>query len=150
AEQLALEIYGEHGRPGSVRTEMHRLRTHLGSLLGERPYRILGHIDCDLTAVESRVRQGQIEGAMHLYLGAPLAQTEVPRLVELRERINDGVRAAVLASASPELMERWLRLPSGQDDYEVSRRLIGLLERDDPRRAAERSRLRRLVSDGTN
>ncbi len=148
AEQLALEAYGEQGRPGSVRTEMHRLRAHLGTLLGERPYRLLGYVDCDLTAVESFVRVGNIAAAMQHYRGAPLAQTEVPRLVELRDRLGDSVRAGVLASGDPDLLEAWLRLPVGRDDYEVSRRLVAVLDREDPRRAAERARLRRLISGG--
>lgn len=147
AEQLALEAYGEQGRPGSVRTEMHRLRAHLGSLLGERPYRLLGYVDCDLTAVEAFVRSGQMSDAMNLYRGAPLAKTEVPRLIELRDRLDDSVRAGVLAAGSADLMEAWLRLPAGRDDFEVSRRLVALLGREDPRRAAERARLRRLVSE---
>ncbi len=37
AEQLALEVYGERGRPGTVRTEMHRLRAQLGSLWVSAP-----------------------------------------------------------------------------------------------------------------
>lgn len=150
AEQLALEAYGEHGRPGSVRTEMHRMRAHLGSFVGERPYRLLGYLDCDVTAVETRVRQGDVDGAMRLYRGSPLAHTEVPRLVELRDRLDDAVRAAVLSSNNADLMEMWLRTAAGRDDYEVSRRLVALLDRNDPRRAAERSRLRRIVSDAND
>lgn len=144
AEQLALEAYGERGRPGSVRTEMHRLRAHLGSMLGERPYRLLGAIDCDVTAVEAHVREGDMVSAMRLYRGSPLRQTEVPRLTELRDRLDDAMRAGVLSAGDPSLLEAWLHTPAGRDDYEVSRRLIAMLGRDDPRRAAERSRLRRL------
>ncbi len=44
----------------------------------------------------------------------------------------------------PQLLELWMRTPTGRDDYEASRQLITTLEREDPRRAGERARLRRL------
>lgn len=146
AEQLALEVYGEHGRPGSVRTEMHRLRVHLGELLGERPYRLVGALGCDLAGIEERVRSGDVSGALAEYRGPAVPGTEVPRLVEMRERIDDGLRAAAIATGDSELLEAWLRTPNGRDDYEASRTLIARLDRDDPRRAVERSRVRRLAS----
>ncbi|MEH3052812.1 MAG: hypothetical protein PGN13_02245 [Patulibacter minatonensis] len=144
AEQLALEVYGERGRPGTVRTEMHRLRAQLGATIGERPYRLAAPIGCDLHDVDERIRRGDLRGALARYPGPALAQTEVPRLVELRDRIDDALRAAVLATGDPSLLELWLRTPTGRDDYEASRALMVGLSREDPRRAGERSRLRRL------
>lgn len=144
AEQLALEVYGETGRPGTVRTEMHRLRAQLGAVVGERPYRLLGPMGCDLSDVEERIRRGDLHGALTRYPGPALAQTEVPRVAELRDRVDDALRAAVLASGDMQLLEQWMRTPTGRDDYEASRALISGLEREDPRRAGERSRLRRL------
>lgn len=145
AEQLALEVYGEHGRPGTVRTEMHRLRLQLGALIGERPYRLLERVDCDVDLIESQIRRGEISDAVRQYVGPAVPQSQVPRLVELRDRIDDALRAAVLADGDAGLLERWLATPSGRDDYEVSRALMGRLDRTDPRRAAERSRVRRLA-----
>lgn len=146
AEQLALEVYGEHGRPGTVRTEMHRLRLQLGALIGERPYRLLERIDCDADLIEAQIRRGEISAAVRQYVGPAVPQSGVPRLVELRDRIDDALRAAVLADGDAGLLERWLATPSGRDDYEVSRALINRLDRSDPRRAAERSRVRRLAA----
>ncbi len=127
-----------------MRTEMHRLRAQLGQLVGERPYRLLGPMGVDLSDVEERVRRGDVRGALARYPGPLLAHTEVPRLVELRDRVDDALRAAVLASGDPQLLELWMRTPTGRDDYEASRQLITTLEREDPRRAGERARLRRL------
>lgn len=147
AEQLALEVYGEQGRPGSVRTEMHRLRTHLGPLIAERPYRLQGVLDCDFAGAEKAVGAGDLADALVRHRGPVLPQTEVPRLVELRERLEDHLRASVLASGDATLLEAWLSTPSGRDDFEVSRALVTRLGREDPRRAAERPRLRRLAEE---
>lgn len=147
AEQLALEVWGERGRPGSVRSELHRLRPILGPLLGERPYRLTSPIACDLRRVERLVREERVSEAVDAYAGPLLPQSEVPRVVELRDRIDDQLRAAVLASGQPDLLEAWLRTPTGRDDFEASRLLAVSLPRTDPRRAAERSRIRRLAGE---
>lgn len=146
-EQLALEVWGERGRPGSVRSELHRLRPILGPLLGERPYRLTSPVACDVTRVERLVRDERVTDALGAYAGPLLPQSDVPRVVELRDRIDDQLRAAVLASGETELLEAWLRTPTGRDDYEASRLLAVSLPREDPRRAAERSRIRRLASE---
>ena len=146
AEQLALEVYGEFGRPGTVRTEMHRLRVQLGGLIGERPYRLLHRMECDAQVIEASIRRGEVGIAIDRYAGPAVPQTQVPRLVELRDRIDDALRAAVLAGGDATLLERWLLTPTGRDDYEASCALIARLDRSDPRRAAERSRVRRLAA----
>ncbi|MDQ8047103.1 MAG: hypothetical protein REI11_21025, partial [Patulibacter sp.] len=148
AEQMAVELYGAAGRPGTVRTEMHRLRHSLERLIGERPYRLLGRVDCDVLDFERRLEASDVREVLDRSLGPTLSATTVPRLVDLRDAIDGRIRDAVLASGDVALIERWLRTPAGRDDAEASRRLMGHLGRDDPRRAAERSRLRRLmVSD---
>jgi hypothetical protein len=147
AEQLAIELRGEKGRPGSVRSEMHRLRPLVGSLLAERPYRLTGAFRCDVADTEVLIRDGRIGDALSAYAGPLLAHSEVPRIAELRDRVDDQLRAAVLASGDATLLERWLRTPTGRDDFEASRQLAVSLPRNDPRRAAERSRIRRLAGD---
>lgn len=147
AEQLALEVWGEKGRPGSVRSELHRLRPILGSLLGERPYRLTAPVACDVVRIERLVREERVADALADYAGPLLPQSEVPRVAELRDRVDDQLRAAVLASGEPRLLEGWLRTPTGRDDFEVSRQLAVSLPRTDPRRAAERSRIRRLAGE---
>lgn len=147
AEQLALEVWGERGRPGSVRSELHRLRPILGPLLGERPYRLTSPVSCDVSRVERLVREERVADAVRAYAGPLLPQSDVPRVVELRDRIDDQLRAAILASGEADLLEAWLRTPTGRDDFEASRMLAVSLPRMDPRRAAERSRIRRLATD---
>ena len=147
AEQLALELWGEKGRPGSVRSELHRLRPILGPLLAERPYRLAEPLQIDVAQIETLIRDGRVGDALKDYDGPLLPHSTVPRIAELRDRIDDQLRAAVLASGEPALLEAWLRTPTGRDDYEASRQLAVSLPREDPRRAAERSRIRRLASE---
>ncbi len=147
AEQLALEVWGERGRPGSVRSELHRLRPVLGPLLGERPYRLTGQVACDVVRIERLVREERVGEALEDYAGPLMPHSDVPRVAELRDRIDDQLRAAVLASGEPALLEAWLRTPTGRDDFEASRQLATSLPRTDPRRAAERSRIRRLAGE---
>lgn len=146
AERMAAEMYGPGGRAGTVRTEMHRLRSALPELIGERPYRLLGRIDCDIDGVEHLVETGDVATAITRYPGVTLATTTVERLIERRDSIDDRIRGAVLASGNVALLERWLGTPAGRDDVRASRSLMASLARDDPRRAAERSRLRRLTA----
>jgi hypothetical protein len=68
----------------------------------------------------------------------------VPLIAELRDRVDDALRATVLASGDPVALERWLATPSGRDDLVATKALISGLPRGDTRRAASLSRLRRL------
>jgi hypothetical protein len=42
AERLTIELYGERGKPVTVRAELSRLRRMMEGLLQARPYRLLG------------------------------------------------------------------------------------------------------------
>ena len=70
----------------------------------------------------------------------------MPLVVEARQRLDDGLREAILAGGSADLIEAWLRNPSGADDLEACRALVARLDGDDPRRPGAISRLRRLLS----
>jgi hypothetical protein len=69
----------------------------------------------------------------------------VPTIVEVRHRLEAGLREAVLASDDAAMLVRWLDLPSGRDDEGACRRLVDLLVPGDPRRASALSRLERLT-----
>ena len=74
----------------------------------------------------------------------------MPLVVEARQRLDDGLREAILASGSADLLWSWLANPSGEDDVEACRALISHLGTADPRRPAAISRLRRLLPPGTS
>jgi hypothetical protein len=146
AEKLALELYGEFGKPVTARAELSRLRRALPGSIVANPYRLAVEIRDDRREVEELLAAGRLGEALDRYPGPLLPSSEVPLVVEARQRLDDGLREAVLASGSAELIEAWLGNPSGEDDLEACRALVARLGGEDPRRPAAISRLRRLLS----
>jgi hypothetical protein len=144
AEQLAYEIWGEQGKPVSVRAEIHRLRQRTGIDIADHPYRLNEPLLIDAMSVERLARAGMVDAALDLYDGPLLPNSSVPLVAELRDSIDDALRATVLASGDPVALERWLGTPSGRDDLVATKALIQGLSPADPRRAGSLSRLRRL------
>jgi hypothetical protein len=146
AERLALHLYGEFGKPVTARAELSRLRRALPGAIAANPYRLAVELRDDRAEVEELLAAGRIGEALARYPGPLLPSSEVPLVVEARQRLDDGLREAILASGSADLLEGWLRNPSGEDDVEACRALVARLGGSDPRRPAAISRLRRLLS----
>ncbi|HEY0280686.1 MAG TPA: GAF domain-containing protein [Solirubrobacterales bacterium] len=146
AERLALQLYGEFGKPVTARAELSRLRRALPGAIVANPYRLAVELQDDRAVVEELLAAGRIGEALDRYPGPLLPTSEVPLVVEARQRLDDGLREAILASGSPDLLGSWLANPSGEDDLEACRALISRLASEDPRRPAAISRLRRLLS----
>jgi GAF domain-containing protein len=142
AEEVAIALHGDFGKPVTARAELSRLRRILGgaTLLAE-PYRLAAAPRADFLDVGD----GRDLGA---YPGPLLPRSEVPLVVEAREALDHRVRGAVLRSADPALLHGWVHGAAGRDDLEATRRLVALLSADDPRRPAALSHLRRLVRSG--
>lgn len=148
AERLALELYGEFGKPVTARAELSRLRRALPGTIVANPYRLASELRDDRAEVEELLGAGRLAEALEAYPGPLLPDSEVPLVEEARRRLDDGLREAILASGSAALLEAWLRNPSGEDDVEACRALVARLGGEDPRRPAAISRLRRLLSPG--
>jgi hypothetical protein len=144
AEQLAIELYGDFGKPVSVRAELSRLRRLLGDNLETHPYRIGPRVRWDFSVLERLAEMGRVREALERYVGTLLPASEVPAIVAARERLDFSLRGAALASEDPDLLWAWLHTPSGADDVFAWRRLADLLAQDDRRRVAVLSQLRRL------
>jgi hypothetical protein len=144
AEQLAVELYGDFGKPVSVRAELSRLRRLLGDSLQTHPYRICARVQWNFAVLERLVETGRVREALRRYAGQLLPESDVPAIVAARERLDFGLRGAALASADPDLLWTWLHTPSGADDVFAWRRLADLISEDDRRRAGVLSQLRRL------
>jgi GAF domain len=146
AERLALQLYGEFGKPVTARAELSRLRRALPGAIVANPYRLAVELRDDRAIVEELLGAGRIGEALERYPGPLLPTSEVPLVVEARQRLDDGLREAILAGGSANLLWSWLANPSGEDDVEACRALIARLGAEDPRRPAAISRLRRLLS----
>ena len=116
AEQLALELFGEGGKPVSARAELSRLRRLLGTTLCADPYRFEGRFDADFLDVEGSVEEGRARSALERYPGALLPRSEAPGITELRRGLDAGVRSTVIGSGDDMLLKRWLESPAGRDD----------------------------------
>jgi hypothetical protein len=116
AEQLALELFGEHGKPVSVRAELSRLRRLLGPALDTQPYRFATAVQADFLDVRDELDAGRPAAALAAYSGELLASSEGPGISELRRCLDSGVRAAVLSSGDDALLRTWLDSPAGWRD----------------------------------
>jgi hypothetical protein len=144
AEELTLELYGETGKPASVRGEVSRLRQTLGDLLQSRPYGFSEPVGSDLHEAEWLLEAGDLPRAVALMRERFLPRTEVPRILETREALEHGVGVAVRRSRDPDLLRIWCETAPGQEDRDAAGELLSLLTPSDPRLPAARARLRRL------
>jgi hypothetical protein len=144
AERIAVELYGEAGKPVTARVEISRLRAALGINLGTRPYRLPIPVTADFLAVGALLDAGQVADALAGYAGPILPGSEVAAIVEAREALDYSLREAVLRAQDADLLRTWLDSASGRNDLEACRQFTSLLAPGDTRRPAALSRLRRL------
>ncbi len=147
-EELAWHLYGDYGNPVTVRAEVHRLRHLIGNCLDAKPYRITARVDADFLTVRERLRKGDVAGAVDLHRYPLLPHSEAPTIRDEREQLIASVRGALLARGDAEALLRWSETPAGADDPCVHARLLELLPRSDPRRAAVAARAARLREPG--
>lgn len=144
SEELTLEVYGEDGKPVTLRAEMSRLRRTLGTLLTARPYGFAVPATSDLQEAERLLADGRMREALALTRDGVLPGSNAPRIIEARQRLEHGLRTAVLASRDPELLGTWCRSVPGQEDEPAAEALVHLLDPADPRMPAARAQLVRL------
>ncbi|MCW3013859.1 MAG: transcriptional regulator [Solirubrobacterales bacterium] len=143
-EELALALYGERGRPATVRTELCRLRKLIGPWLAAVHDRLTVSVDADFLAVRSLLRGGDARQAAEGYPGPLLPRSEAPGVVELREELDTWVRRAAITSEDREALWAWLDTSSGRDDRAALKSFLADLPFDDPRRALAATRLGQL------
>jgi hypothetical protein len=145
AERLALLLYGDDGNPTTVRGEVLRLRSLIGSdVLRTRPYRLNADVDTDFGAVRRALAAGQPAEALRACAGPLLPRSDAPEIREERDALCAGLRRAVLAADETDLLVEFARHPLGCDDLAAHDRLLELMGPHDRRRpalAAHRDRL---------
>lgn len=96
AEALAREVYGEGGKPGTVRAELARLRGLLGFRLAANPYRLIG-ITADFLDFSQAVTADGTPILPECDPALLLPSSQAPGIVRLRERLRQQAAAAVPA-----------------------------------------------------
>jgi hypothetical protein len=144
AEELALALYGEEGRPSTVRTEVCRLREQLGPGIETAPYRFTIQVDADFLDVQRRLRAGAALEAAQRYHAPLLPHSDAPGIVALRDELDGWMRRAVLGADDAETLWAWLQSASGQDDLAAWKRFLTAVDFRDPRRALAASRVAAL------
>ena len=144
AEELAIALYGDFGKPMTVRAEMSRLKRLLGSALGAEPYRFAVPVDSDLATVRQLLEEGRAADAVSYYPGPALPHSEAPGVVELRTELDGWMRRAVMTTDDVEPLWTWLHTPSGEDDVAAWKRFLAAVPYEDGRRGQAATRLERL------
>ncbi|MFF5933595.1 GAF domain-containing protein [Streptomyces sp. NPDC012508] len=123
-ELLTLLYEDESVTPVTLRAELSRLRGLLGpELLRSRPYRLAATVDADFATVDRRLASGAVSAALADYAGPLLPVSRAPGVVRLRERLADGLRAALVDRGDPALLADWTYSAWGGDDVEMWRAL---------------------------
>lgn len=135
AEQLTLELYGEHGNPVTARALVSRLRDVDGDLVSTRPYRLGSRVRVDLSVVRRLLSDGAGAAALAMYPGPLLTASQVAAVELLRREVDLAVRGVAMAGG-PDALWRWLDTPTGAEDLAAIDRFLALSRHDDPRRAA--------------
>jgi hypothetical protein len=143
-EEIAYGLYGDPGRPASVRTGLCRVRKGLEPWIYTERNRVKLEIDADFLVVGRLLRAGRVVEAARLYTAPLLPRSEAPGVVEARDQLDAWVRSAVMTSNDQEALWRWLKSDSGADDALAWKRLLAQLDFADPRRSLTVSRLGQL------
>jgi len=141
AEQLALRVWGEGGRPEVAKAEVQRLRQRLP--LVSRPYRILGGVWADFVTVRERLLRGNLEGALALFGGPLLPGSNAPVVLEAREELWSLLKKTLLSQGSS---QQAFETAMQEEDPEFWESVLAQLTPGDPRRALLETRLKRFWS----
>ncbi len=145
AERLAMLLYGDDGNPTTVRGEVLRLRSLIGSdVLRTRPYRLDADVDTDFGAVRRALAAGKAAEALRACAGPLLPRSDAPEVREERDALCAALRRATLATDDTDLLVAFAHHALGRDDLAAHDRLLELMDPHDPRRpalAAHRDRL---------
>ena len=146
ADELATDLYGDAGHPGTVRVQVHRLRKLLGEWIDTDPYRLSLEVESDVARLRGLLDRGAVREAAECYCGPLLPHSEAPGVVREREALEAWVRQAVLTAEDEDALWAWLQSPSGEDDALAWRRLLARLDYTDPRRSFAAARVATLRS----
>ena len=139
-ERLHYAIYGD--RPvvsSTLKADVSHLRRATDAAIANRIYRLTVPIRCDAADLLTALEAGDLDGALRLYRGPLLPDSETPAIVEWRQHIDVALRSAVLADgAAGHVLALGERMPG---DIEITEHALELLPPGDGRRAVAAARL---------
>jgi hypothetical protein len=146
ADELAVLLHPDAMSDVAVRAEVSRLRRAAGPVVAHsRPYRLAAPLDSDVTAVRTALAAGDVRTALDRYTGPVLPRSRAPGVEQVRDGLASDVRAAVLSSADPLVVETWLDRDEGAEDWQGWERLVALTTPGTAAHARAVSRLELLV-----
>jgi hypothetical protein len=147
-DELAVMLYPGDISPATLRAELVRLRSLLGSdVLASRPYRLCSEVTSDWAAVAAQLAAGDVAAALRLYPGPLLPHSEAPEVVRLRDDLHGWLRAVVLADGGQQLVVNWTQSRWGVDDLEMWHRQCALLPARSPLRPRAEAMVERLDAE---
>jgi hypothetical protein len=147
AEELAVDLYGDAGQPGTVRVEVFRLRKLLGGYIQTDPYRLSGEVESDVARVQGLLDRGAVREAAELYAGPLAPRSRAPGIERERDALEGWVRHAVMTADDEDALWAWVQCASGRDDLPAWKRLLANLDHADARRSLAAARVSTLRAD---
>jgi hypothetical protein len=141
SEELAADLYGDEGRPSTVRVQVFRLRKLLAPWIDAVPYRLSIDVESDVARVCALLERGAVREAAERYDGPLLPHSEAPGIVRERDALDCWLRQAVMTSDDAEALWAWAQSSSGRDDLPAWKRLLASVDYGDPRRSLAASRV---------
>lgn len=139
-EKLRLMVFGDESTAANTKATVSRMRRSFP--ISQSPYRLTGRVHTDFGDLIRAVEKGDLTKALNLYGGQLLPGSEAPWIVEMRSYVDEGLKAAVIASNDVELM---IRLGTIMDtELEIWERAKALLSSSDNRRGLINARIRRI------
>lgn len=109
AEELAAELYGDDGRPATVRAEMHRIRRRLGTYISSDPYRFADGVEvtADIHAVQDALVRRDVDALLQCYTQPVLPYSTVECLTQWRAKLDATANELIANYASATQQAHW-------------------------------------------
>ncbi|WP_120005298.1 helix-turn-helix domain-containing protein [Nesterenkonia muleiensis] len=107
--ELASELYGDDGRPGTVRSEMHRLRKRLGPIISSEPYRFAEGLRTvsDVHDVEEALVREEVDTLLRHYTQPLLPASAGEHLVRWRASLDNRANQLLADFGSTSQRAQW-------------------------------------------
>ena len=146
ADELAYEIHGDNGTGAAIRTEMHRIRTIVGSVIEANPYRfsVAVRVVTDASDVAGHLREGRVGEAFAAYPAKLLNRSLNLSIGFMRDELNAAVGASVRSSGDARLILQWCTSDMGSADTEAAAAASKLIGPFDPSLQLVNARMERV------